>query len=152
MTIKIINNVIVGFVVCILGYMIGMHNCKTNYVYGITTDTVTVTDTFIQEKPIPIYITKWKTDTLWLNDTTYIPIPIEQKIYQSDEYKLQISGFKADLDYIEVYPRTTYITTEKVSENVSKWQIKHGVQGGLGYGLFQKKFDFYVGYGFQLTF
>jgi hypothetical protein len=38
-----------------------------------------------------------------------MPIPIEKKIYKGEDYLAEISGYKANLDRIEVYPKTTII-------------------------------------------
>ena len=90
--------------------------CSSNPIEIIKKDTVEIHDTIYYNNPVPTYITKLKTDTIFINDTIYTTLPIEQKTYSDSlTYTLKISGFKANLDHIEVYPKTTYITQEKVS-------------------------------------
>lgn len=115
-------------------------------------DTVVVVDTIEIEKPIPIYIES-KPDTVWIESIKdNVEVDIETKVYEDSTYKAQISGFKADLDWIQVYPRTEYITVEKTLETVKKQRITHGIQLGVGYGIINKKADLYVGYGMQINF
>lgn len=135
----------------VVGVLLGI-NHQPHFVNMTQTDTVIKIDTFIEEKPIPVNVYVRETDTIYINDTVYKVIPIESKIYSTNQYKVQISGFKANLDYIEVYPKEVYIYEEKVAQNTPKWQITHGVQFGVGYGLLNNKLDFYLGYGFQLVF
>ena len=121
--------------------------CNHNPIEIIKKDTVILHDTIYYNNPVPTYITKLKTDTIFISDTVYTVLPIEQKTYSDDStYTLQISGFKANLDYIEVYPRTTYITQEKVSYIKRKqpfFEFKPSI--GMGYGIFNRNVDLFVG-------
>ena len=54
-------------------------------------------------EPFPVYITL---DGDTIKEPVYVPVPITQKEYKTDDYKLSISGYKPNLDYIEVYRRT----------------------------------------------
>lgn len=82
------------------------------------TDTVTVTkiDTEFVETPVPIYKEVIRTeylavtDTIVRNDTAFVPIPIERKVYQDSTYRAVISGYKPNLDSLWVFNTTKYIT------------------------------------------
>ena len=63
-----------------------------------------------------------------------------------------MSGIRPNLDYINVYPKTTYITTEKVSYVKEKRRFTHGIQVGVGFGIVNKKPDVFIGYGVQINF
>ena len=78
-------------------------------------DTVVIRDTVKIDKPIPIYI-KSEPDTLYIPsiDSTVV-MNKETKVYRDSTYEAQISGFQPHLDHIKVFPKTTYITTEKTS-------------------------------------
>lgn len=121
--------------------------CNHKPIEIVKKDTVILHETIYYNKPTPIHITKWKTDTIYLNDTVFIELPIEQKTYTDDStYNLQISGFKANLDHITVYPKTTIITQEKVREIERKqpyFEFKPSI--GLGYGILNKDIDLFVG-------
>ena len=58
-------------------------------------------------EPFPVYITL---DGDTIKEPIYVPVPITKKEYKTDDYRLSISGYKSNLDYIEVYRRTEYIT------------------------------------------
>lgn len=85
------------------------------------TDTFTYVDTIHDSIPYPVYETLVQTipepfpvyitlDGDTVKEPIYVPVPITQKEYKTDDYKLSISGYKPNLDYIEVYRRTEYIT------------------------------------------
>lgn len=116
------------------------------------TDTVTVVDTFTIEKPVPIYV-KSKPDTVFLPslDTTVV-LDKETKIYEDSTYKAQISGFQPQLDLLEVYPKTIYVTETIVQEKVKNQRFGYGVQVGVGYGVFTHKPDLYIGFGIHYDF
>lgn len=66
-------------------------------------------------------------DTLTLRDTTFVVLPIERKIYQGEDYKAVVSGYRPMLESIEVYP-TTKIIERTIKP--SRWSV--GVQVGIG--------------------
>ena len=121
--------------------------CNHEPIEIIKKDTVEVHDTIYFDNPIPQLIEKIRTDTIFINDTIFVELPIEQKTYSDDStYTLQISGLKANLDHIEVYPKTTYIMQEKVSYIERKqpfFEFKPSI--GLGYGIFNRNVDLFVG-------
>lgn len=116
------------------------------------TDTITITkvDTIIISKPVikTKYIAKVITDTLTTTDSLKVEanIPIETKIYQQDSlYKAVVSGYCVSLDSLEIYPShtTTIITNNNLKK--SRWNI--GILSGIGYGLLNKKIDYFIGFG-----
>lgn len=115
----------------------------------LKTDTVTITkiDTVTVTKPVLKYkyLTKIITDTLYSTDSVLVPvrIPIESKIYQDSTYRAIVSGYKASLDTIQVYPIHTYTTIT----NTKQKRFNIGIQAGVGYGICTKKPDVYVGLG-----
>ena len=115
-------------------------------------DTVTITDTHFVEKPVPVYV-KSKPDTIYIPsiDSTVV-MDMETKVYSDSTYEVQISGFQPQLDFIKLFPKTTYITTEKTVETVKKKRFTQGIQAGIGYGIINKQADIYVGYGIQYNF
>lgn len=82
------------------------------------------------------------TDTLRINDTLFINLPREQKTYKDSTYKAVISGFKPNLDSLEIYKRTI-TNTITVTEKAKKYGI--GVIGGVGYS---DKVRPFIGLGF----
>jgi hypothetical protein len=98
----------------------------------MSTDTLVVVDTHIIEKPVLVERTSKETllvtvhDTTVINDTIYVPIPIEKKIYKGEDYFAEISGYKASLDRIEVYPKTTTIT--KIQTKINRNSLALGAE------------------------
>ena len=115
-------------------------------------DTVVIRDTVKFDNPTLIYV-KSEPDTLYIEsiDSTVV-MNKETKVYRDSTYEAQISGFQPHLDHIKVFPKTTYITTEKVSYVKDKRRFTHGIQAGVGFGIVNKKPDVFIGYGVQINF
>lgn len=116
---------------------------KTDTVTVTKIDTVTITKPVIQYR----YITQVITDTLYNTDSIKVSvlIPIERTTYQDSTYRAVVSGYRASLDTIQVYPIHTTTTITNTITKQKRFNI--GVQAGVGYGVFNKKPDVYVGLG-----
>lgn len=147
------RNIILLIILVVLNLILFKKDIKVEkeYITEYKTDTIVKVDTIVKEKLIPVKIYQSNTDTIYINDTVYVEIPIETKVYTDSTYECHISGYKPNLDYLKVYPRTIYVTNEKVSEIKPK-RLTQGFQGGVGYGLIGNKIDLFVGYGFQINF
>lgn len=96
-------------------------------------------DTVTVEKPVPRIVRVVDTmfvpvlDPIHTRDSTFIPIPREEKIYQDSTYRAVVSGYRPSLDSISVFRATEVITiteTVKVPQN-KRWGI--GIQAGGTY-------------------
>lgn len=127
------------------------HSNRNSTENSLKTDTVTITkiDTVTVIKPVIQYryITQVITDTLYNTDSIKVPvrIPIERTTYQDSTYRAVVSGYRASLDTIQVYPIHTYTTITNIITKQKRFNI--GLQAGVGYGCFNKKPDIYVGLG-----
>jgi hypothetical protein len=125
------------------------HSNRNSVENSLKTDTITITkiDTVTVIKPVIQYryITQVITDTLYNTDSIKVPvrIPIERTTYQDSTYRAVISGYRASLDTIQVYPIHTYTTITITKQK----RFNIGVQAGVGYGCFNKKPDVYLGFG-----
>lgn len=125
------------------------HSNQSSTGNRLKTDTVTITkiDTVTVTKPVLKYkyLTKIITDTLYSTDSIKVPvhIPIERTIFQDSTYRAVVSGYRASLDTIQVYPIHTYTTII----NTKQKRFNIGIQAGVGYGCFTKKPDVYVALG-----
>lgn len=73
----------------------------------------------------------------------FIQVPMEQKIYEGENYKAAVSGYNPTLDWIETYEQTKIITQEP----------KHwGIGVTAGFGLSSKGLVPYVGMGVSYDF
>lgn len=127
------------------------HSNRKDTENSLKTDTVTITkiDTITITKPVIQYryITEVLTDTLYSTDSVLVPvrIPIESKTYQDSTYRAIVSGYKASLDTIQVFPIHT--TTTITNTIIKQKRFNIGIQAGVGYGICTKKPDVYVGLG-----
>lgn len=138
------------------------YNKYNNILYNknnIDTVEVVKVDSFIKvdtvtkwyPKPVEIKVR----DTIYLsidsvkNEGDSILLPRETKTYEDSTYRAVVSGFKPSLDTLMVFPKTIYISTEKVREIEKKDRFNIGLQVGSGYGIFTKSPDVYVGIGIQ---
>lgn len=102
----------------------------------VKTDTLYLRDTIRIDRPVPVpkpvYL---PSDTVRLvtvqHDTVEVLVPMEQKHYSDSLYDAWISGHRANLDSLHVYPVTKVITTTiTVREKTKRWGI--GPQIGVG--------------------
>ena len=127
------------------------------------TTVITIRDTITQYQPE--YITKTVirrelvevTDTVTINDTTYISLPVERKEYRDSNYFAVVTGIRPELEKISVFPKTQIITetiTQTVQSKTTRFGV--GVQVGFGacYGLVGKQVDAgpYIGVGVSYNF
>lgn len=87
---------------------------------SIKPDTVYVEKPIYIDKPVPVieyrdtgrvvYVPVIVKDSTGHADTTAIPMNPEVKQYEDSTYRAQVSGIDPNLDWIEVYQRTFYIT------------------------------------------
>ena len=148
--------ILVGLLFLALGYFWGYKTTTPERVEIVQQDTITIVkiDTIPFPQPIPYKVEIVRNDTIYINDTIYVALPIEIKEYQAEEYYAKISGYKPNLDYIEVFQKETikYInTTEKVYSKPKKWGV--GVQLGAGIVIGDKvQLKPYLGLGLSYNF
>ena len=152
---KYIVYLVVILIIIFNCYKLGQNSIKQTIIEK--TDTITITDTVVIVKPKldTVYLTKYVTDTLYTTDSVKVNVnvPISTTIYKDSTYYAEISGFKASLDVIKVFPKETTIYKEKVREIARKQPlITHGIQVGVGYLPLSNKIEPYIGYGLQINF
>lgn len=83
----------------------------------VTTDTLTLRDTIREAFPMVVDVTISEDDIeipvsdIVIRDDSLVVLPIEVKTYEGDNYRAQVSGYRPQLDWIEVFPETRYITS-----------------------------------------
>lgn len=117
----------------------------------------TLTDTVVYRYPIAhdssvvrretvrVAIYQPHTDTLTaaVPESVRVCVPISSRVYTDSSYRAYISGYRAQLDSIEIYPRT--VTTTRVVTTTHRRRLGVGLQGG--YGFTPKGLQPYVGVG-----
>ncbi len=70
-------------------------------------------------------------------DSARVVIPITQQHYKEDDYEAWVSGFRASLDSIRVYPKSYYLKPKVTKPK--RLVISGGVN--LGYNPFTRRFE-----------
>lgn len=87
-------------------------------------DTLTFHDTAFVERPVPVYVSQIRTDTVRLamvdsshttltRDSATVAVPITRKVYEDSTYRAVISGYKPNLDSLWVYNTIREITVTR---------------------------------------
>ncbi len=135
-----------------------------NYVHVEVDEPSTKTDTAVYIDTIPYYkpvakdstIVRYvivkvpvavKNDSVPLNDTVEVELPVTQKEYKDSNYHAWVSGYLPRLDSIKVYSRNVVVTQTKT---LTQYKTKHwGVGVQVGYGYHFNQFSPYIGVGVQ---
>ena len=125
-----------------IGYFVNEHRNAHPREMKVKVDTLFVYDTIFIEKtvikkveiidtlllPVPI------TDTLMLHDTVLVHLPIEHRQYSDPRYTAWVSGYRPQLDSIQICQRAEYITKGIAPiQKPKRWGI--GLQAGYGVTL-----------------
>ena len=125
-----------------VGYFVNEHRNAHPSEMKVKVDTLFVYDTIFVEKPVikkveiidTLRLSVPITDTLMLHDTVFVHLPIEQRQYSDPRYTAWVSGYRPQLDSIQIYQTTEYITKEiKTVTKPKRWGI--GLQAGYGVSL-----------------
>ncbi len=96
-------------------------------------DTLTFHDTLFIDRPVPVYVTQIRTDTVRLalvdsshttltRDSATVTVPITRKVYEDSTYRAVISGYKPNLDSLWIYNTIREITvTRTVKKPPRHW-------------------------------
>lgn len=136
---------------------------KTDTVFSTKTDTLWKDTTIIEKEFVPKTIVKIKTDTLFKENGDTIQLITESKRFDKtilsgkDTADVQVytSGINTSLDSLKMRLKThnevitnTVEITKYVEKKKTFWNRFHiQPQVGVGYGVFNKKIDAYVGVG-----
>ena len=130
------NTLIITLVIALIlaSYFVGRRTpteveiIKRDTITVVKTDTIRITKVKEIEKRVVDTILVAVKDTIILNDTTYIQLPREQKIYTGENYKAWVSGYRPKLDSLNIYQKTII---KEVTNTIEKnWGL--GVMGGYG--------------------
>ncbi len=81
------------------------------------------------------------------NDSAAVAVPITRKVYADSSYRAVVSGYRASLDSLLVFPPREMVTITKTIKP-RRWNF--GLQGGIG--LTPKGLQPYIGVGLQYKF
>lgn len=128
---------------------------------------VNVEKEVIVEKTDTIIDYIYKTDTIYnfkkdteykyitVNDTAYIESKPEIYKDSTDNYDITIQSVKMDWYKLNIHHRDTITNTKEIIKNVynkKKQHLNYGVTLGVGYGVWNKKPDLFIGYSVMYSF
>lgn len=145
------NLVVIVLSISLLANLYFLHTRRPEVEITRTTDTLWK-DTVIRDSfPYPVYVetVRNNVDSLFTVDSVLVPVylPIEQKQYETADYKAVVEGYNPRLVSIDIYQRYPVITntdTKYIKSN-QKWGI--GIQAG--YGISSDRAGPYIGIGIQ---
>ncbi|WP_302773757.1 DUF6808 domain-containing protein [Parabacteroides johnsonii] len=133
-------HVILILILCLLCFLSGRHTNRIGDELVGKTDTSTLRDTIRDSIPYPVYETVIQTvpemfpvyitlegDTV--REPIFVPVPVTQKEYLTDDYRAWVSGYNPSLDSIDIFRKTMSITKRQSSR---RWGI--GIMAGCGIG------------------
>ena len=151
--------------------IVGARRRAESAVHAVRRDTLIIRDTLRVSRPVPVreevvrYVTvkvaadssnlanigKDSADVLPAapgDHAQTVMLPITQQVYRDTAYTAWVSGYRPQLDSIEVYPRTLIVRqTALPAAKPRRWSF--GIQAG--YGLTPKGMQPYVGIGININ-
>lgn len=151
-------------ILLVLGAVMGMLLCRQ--CSHDVPETIIQRDTLVRIDTVkelyPVSIKEEIVDTIYvpiektilIKDTLYLSLPLEKKLYASSEYYAEVSGYRPNLDYIEVYPKTKivkeYVSQPTTNRNTLSFGIEpsylntHSIPIYLEYGrMLHKNVEIY---------
>lgn len=129
----------------------------------IIRDTVWKDTTIIEKQIVPKEVIKKKVDTVYTNLGDTLHLVTESKMFDKrfissqDTCDLQIytTGIKTSLDSLKWRLKTHQINTVEtvtITKFIEHKKLRITPQVGMGYGVFNKQCDMYIGLGFSYSF
>ena len=156
------KNVVIAVIALALiavAFLLGRRSVKPEIVEIHTTDTVAVHDTVRETVPVPKVRYLTRVDTVLLpvpGDTAEVPVPvpvlvpISRNVYEGEDYRAVVSGFRASLDTLNIFRKTQTVTNTVVQRvEVPGKPKRWGIGVSAGYALTPQGMKPYVGVGVQ---
>ena len=139
-------------------YLLGRRSVKPEIVEIHRTDTVVVRDTVRETVLVPKIRYLTRVDTVLLpvpGDTVKVPVlvPISRNVYEGEDYRAVVSGFRASLDTLDIFRKTQTVTNTVVQRvEVPGKPKRWGIGVSAGYALIPQGIKAYIGAGVQYNF
>jgi hypothetical protein len=136
-------------------YLLGRRSVKPEIVEIHRTDTVVVRDTVRETVLVPKVRYLTRVDTVLLKvpgDAVKVPVlvPISRKVYEGEDYRAVVSGFRASLDTLDIFRKTQTVTNTVVQRvEVPGKPKRWGIGVSAGYALTPQGVKPYIGAGIQ---
>lgn len=152
------KNVVIALALIAVAFLLGRRSVKPEIVEIHTTDTVVVRDTVRETVLVPKVRYLTRVDTVLLpvpGDTVEVPVlvPISRNVYEGEDYRAVVSGFRASLDTLDIFRKTQTVTNTVVQRvEVPGKPKRWGIGVSAGYALTPQGVKPYIGAGISYSF
>lgn len=152
------KNVVIALALIAAAFLLGRRSVKPEIVEIHRTDTVVVRDTVRETVLVPKVRYLTRVDTVLLKvpgDTVEVPVlvPISHKVYEGEDYRAVVSGFRASLDTLDIFRKTQTVTNTVVQRvEVPGKPKRWGIGVSAGYALTPQGVKPYIGAGISYSF
>ena len=146
---------VIALVLATVAFLLGRRSVKPEIVEIHRTDTVVVRDTVRETVLVPKIRYLTRVDTVLLlvpGDTVKVPVlvPISRKVYEGEDYRAVVSGFRASLNTLDIFRKTQTVTNTVVQQvEVPGKPKRWGIGVSVGYALTPQGMKPYIGLGVQ---
>ena len=152
------KNVVIALALIAAAFLLGRRSVKPEIVKIHRTDTVVVRDTVRETVLVPKVRYLTRVDTVLLpvpGDTVEVPVlvPISRKVYEGEDYRAVVSGFRASRDTLDIFRKTQTVTNTVVQRvEVPGKPKRWGIGVSAGYALTPQGVKPYIGAGISYSF
>ena len=152
------KNVVIALALIAAAFLLGRRSVKPEIVKIHRTDTVVVRDTVRETVLVPKVRYLTRVDTVLLpvpGDTVEVPVlvPISRNVYEGEDYRAVVSGFRASLDTLDIFRKTQTVTNTVVQRvEVPGKPQRWGIGVSAGYALTPQGVKPYIGAGISYSF
>lgn len=152
------KNVVIALALIAAAFLLGRRSVKPEIVKIHRTDTVVVRDTVRETILVPKVRYLTRVDTVLLpvpGDTVEVPVlvPISRNVYEGEDYRAVVSGFRASLDTLDIFRKTQTVTNTVVQRvEVPGKPKRWGIGVSAGYALTPQGVKPYIGAGISYSF
>lgn len=152
------KNVVIALALIAAAFLLGRRSVKPEIVKIHRTDTVVMRDTVRETVLVPKVRYLTRVDTVLLpvpGDTVEVPVlvPISRNVYEGEDYRAVVSGFRASLDTLDIFRKTQTVTNTVVQRvEVPGKPKRWGIGVSAGYALTPQGVKPYIGAGISYSF
>lgn len=152
------KNVVIALALIAAAFLLGRRSVKPEIVEIHRTDTMWMRDTVRETVLVPKVRYLTRVDTVLLpvpGDTVEVPVlvPISRNVYEGEDYRAVVSGFRASLDTLDIFRKTQTVTNTVVQRvEVPGKPKRWGIGVSAGYALTPQGVKPYIGAGISYSF
>ena len=152
------KNVVIALALIAAAFLLGRRSVKPEIIEIHRKDTVVVRDTVRETVLVPKVRYLTRVDTVLLKvpgDTVEVPVlvPISRNVYEGEDYRAVVSGFRVSLDTLDIFRKTQTVTNTVVQRvEVPGKPKRWGIGVSAGYALTPQGVKPYIGAGISYSF